>query len=289
MVLALTEPDSVFERQPYIFRSYFHPNMGRIPKQRNPEGKTTYVLWKIARATSAAPLYFHSVALEEDDPKLRFVDGGLCANNPSVEAWESIKQLNRGDPKTVDINVSIGTGRMLGSSLKKATRNGLKRKLSLIWNMLTWPTDTYAAHENMAQYSQDHGFQYYRLNVKNGFSKMSLDAWNGKRGIETLEKLRTETQAYLDSDEAQASLRQSAEHLFKKRRDRSNQPDQDHWERFCHGVEYYCSITPCNDHGHKYRERRDIQRHIQETHPGCDNTETWLDRGKRYPDSRMAD
>ena len=155
------------------------------------------------------------MALEEDDPKLRFVDGGLCANNPSVEAWESIKQLNRGDPKTVDINVSIGTGRMLDSSLKKATRNGLRRKLSLIWNMLTWPTDTYAAHENMAQYSQDHGFQYYRLNVKNGSNNMSVDAWKGKRGIKTLEKLRTETQEYLDSDEAQASLKKALS-IFSK-------------------------------------------------------------------------
>ena len=289
MVLAWQEIDSLMERKPYIFRSYKHPNMGNIPKQRNPEARTTWALWKIARATSAAPFYFQSVTLDEDDPKLHFIDGGLGANNPSVEAWESIKQLNRGDPKTVDINVSVGTGRMLDSKPKKASRSYVKKQFSFVKHSFRWPTTTHPAHEDMSQRAQDHGFKYYRLNVKNGFSKMDLDAWKGRRGIKTLEKLRTETQAYLNSREAQDRLIESARYLFQKRQDRSSHADRDHWERFCHGVEYYCRITPYNDHGYKYRERRDLRRHLQEMHPHCDNTEMWLDQGKRYPDTRTAD
>ena len=47
----------------------------------------------------------------------------------------------------------------------------------------------------------------------------------------------------------------------------------------------YCYIEPCNDHGKKYYERRDLQRHIQEMHPGCSDAERWLDEGKRFPDA----
>ena len=57
----------------------------------------------MARATSAASSYFQSVTLDEDDPKLHFIDGGLGANNPSVEAWNSVKQLNLGDRPEIEI------------------------------------------------------------------------------------------------------------------------------------------------------------------------------------------
>lgn len=63
------------------------------------------LIWKVARYTSAAPMYF----TECDN----YMDGGVLANNPSLSAWTAIqahhdaKHLPR--PK-VAVAVSLGTG-----------------------------------------------------------------------------------------------------------------------------------------------------------------------------------
>lgn len=44
------------------------------------------LVWKVARATSAAPIYFHSFET--------FVDGGLIANNPTIDAMTEIHEYN---------------------------------------------------------------------------------------------------------------------------------------------------------------------------------------------------
>ena len=235
MVLAWKAID-VVERRPYIFRSYILPKMAIYPTQRNPGEGHEYDLWRVARATSAAPFYFPPMDLKESDPKFRFLDGGLGANDPSKEAWESIKQLNGNDAKAVDINVSIGAGRVLESNIREPLKRGLKRTLSIVLNLINLATDTHATHENMQQLSHDHGFDDHRLNVKDGVGKMKLDAWKGKGGKRTLEKLSIRTQVYLESEEARRGLKEAAEILVTKRRLRSSYHDQDRWERFCHSA-----------------------------------------------------
>ncbi|KAH9502061.1 85/88 kDa calcium-independent phospholipase A2 [Dermatophagoides farinae] len=74
-------------------------------------------LWKVARATSAAPTFFNQCE--------QYIDGGLVANNPTLDLlteFESIKRANRikgynnNEQETaeqtfdIDIVVSIGTG-----------------------------------------------------------------------------------------------------------------------------------------------------------------------------------
>ncbi len=285
MVIASREVHSAVERVPYIFRSYSHPDLEYYAKQRNPGAENGYNLSKIALATSAAPFYFHSVALEDDDPDFTFLDGGLAANNPSQEAWESIRQLNNGNPKTVDIIVSIGTGTKPASSSKETSKRGLLKRLLLF--LLASATDTYPTHEEMAQRSGENGFSYYRLNVEHGVGSMKLDEWEGKGGAKTLEKLRTMTQIYLDSSDAQAGILGSAEYLAAKRRSRSLHSDQDHWERYCHGVGYYCKVKPCGNQ-EKFLERQRLRRHIEEMHPGCHNIEHVLDQGKVFVDETLA-
>ena len=44
------------------------------------------LLWKVARSTSAAPFFFPQFD--------RFIDGGLIANNPTVDTLTEIQQLN---------------------------------------------------------------------------------------------------------------------------------------------------------------------------------------------------
>ncbi len=61
-------------------------------------------IWKVARYTSAAPMYFSSL----DD----YVDGGILANNPSDHGLTVIQNYHqrRGMPLEIACIVSIGSG-----------------------------------------------------------------------------------------------------------------------------------------------------------------------------------
>ena len=64
----------------------------------------TEKVWKVARYTSAAPLFF----TEMDD----YVDGGVLANNPSIDGLATIMSHHRKMGQTLPISlvVSVGTG-----------------------------------------------------------------------------------------------------------------------------------------------------------------------------------
>ena len=70
--------------------------------QKPPE---EWKLWEVGRATSAAPFYF---PLHED----KFIDGGVMANNPTLDAMVEIFNQAEREGKTAKVGlvVSIGTG-----------------------------------------------------------------------------------------------------------------------------------------------------------------------------------
>uniref|UniRef100_A0A8C5D1W6 phospholipase A2 n=1 Tax=Gouania willdenowi TaxID=441366 RepID=A0A8C5D1W6_GOUWI len=67
------------------------------------------LVWKAARASGAAPTYF--------PPMGRFLDGGLLANNPTLDAMAEIHQYNKTlnaegkDTKKLGMVLSLGTGK----------------------------------------------------------------------------------------------------------------------------------------------------------------------------------
>ena len=67
-------------------------------------------MWRVARATSAAPTYFDPAAMPEFEHEgdHALVDGGVFANNPAVSAYSEALSLY---PDGVEIQVvSVGTG-----------------------------------------------------------------------------------------------------------------------------------------------------------------------------------
>ena len=61
---------------PHLFRSYRHPPSIPIEVQeRNPGEPDNHKIWQVGRATSAAPAYFKTIRLEEDDEKSDYIDG----------------------------------------------------------------------------------------------------------------------------------------------------------------------------------------------------------------------
>ncbi|XP_068455692.1 85/88 kDa calcium-independent phospholipase A2 isoform X2 [Clinocottus analis] len=95
------DPPSVHREAPYATTATFKPLT--VPQEQ--------LVWRAARSSGAAPTYFR--------PMGRFLDGGLLANNPTLDAMTEIHQYNkalraegRGNQiQKLGIVVSLGTGR----------------------------------------------------------------------------------------------------------------------------------------------------------------------------------
>jgi len=91
-------------RTPFFFKSWHAKN----PRKENYD----FCMWKVARATSAAPTYFEPFKLEIGDKDradyYTLIDGGVYANNPAMCAFAEAKVMFE---NTTDIfMVSLGTG-----------------------------------------------------------------------------------------------------------------------------------------------------------------------------------
>ncbi|XP_054097399.1 85/88 kDa calcium-independent phospholipase A2 isoform X6 [Callithrix jacchus] len=108
------------DRQPaelHLFRNYEAPETVREPRfnqnvnLRPPTQPSDQLVWRAARSSGAAPTYFR--------PNGRFLDGGLLANNPTLDAMTEIHEYNQdlirkgqaNKVKKLSIVVSLGTGR----------------------------------------------------------------------------------------------------------------------------------------------------------------------------------
>jgi len=76
------------------------------------------LVWRAARATGAAPSYFRAFG--------RFLDGGLIANNPTLDAMTEIHEYNmalrsagrEAEAIPVSVVMSLGTGHIPVTELK---------------------------------------------------------------------------------------------------------------------------------------------------------------------------
>ncbi|XP_060245041.1 85/88 kDa calcium-independent phospholipase A2 isoform X3 [Meriones unguiculatus] len=108
------------DRQPaelHLFRNYDAPEAVREPRfnqninLKPPTQPADQLVWRAARSSGAAPTYFR--------PNGRFLDGGLLANNPTLDAMTEIHEYNQdlirkgqgNKVKKLSIVVSLGTGR----------------------------------------------------------------------------------------------------------------------------------------------------------------------------------
>lgn len=271
-------------RVPYLFRSYRHPRSAVDDiLERNPDRDDHYQIWQVGRATAAAPFYFKAVRLEEEDEKSEYIDGGFGANNPSEEAYRSVKQLSNNRPDTVKVLVSIGTGKNLEADPNPNA--GYRMYLSYANTAAKWATQSETTHHTVFDATRNNGADYHRLNVEHGIGKMKLDAWKGKRGCKTLELLRSRTADYLNSSGGKREVTNTARLLVEVRRARSNpQSDLNRWERFSQGVEYACCVNTCSEGDMRWKYRKDLRHHLELLHR-CDPAilESLLDNGKRFP------
>lgn len=181
--------------------------------------------------------------------------------NPSFEGYNSIRETSGNVPGMV---ISLGSDGFLYP--KSPPDRGPARVLGY---------DAEATHAVMKSLEEPY---YSRLNVQ-GLGSMKMDEWEGIYSMDILNFIREQTEKYLHLDQVKNDIAEAARRLVEARRARAS---TDHWERFCHGVEYICTVIGCKDNIHG--DRTDLRRHLEDVHQiGSSRIETVLDRGKRFP------
>ena len=165
---------------PYLFRTYKNLHKSESPEDRlfdrNPALAHDIPIWKVARATSAAPTYFKPMRIDG----LEYLDGGFGANNPCVEIYDEVRKMNNNSDKCASVVLSVGTGK--NNKMNRFGGSGLSRYLNYMNFARKWASDSEKTHEDMLKkrYHSQHKFNYVRLNVANGLDVMKLDEWRAR-------------------------------------------------------------------------------------------------------------
>ena len=242
----------------YLFCSY-HPEL--------------YTIWEVLRASTAAPTYFAPVRLSSSEGiEVVYRDSGpFGLTNPSIKAYDSISNEDGEVPKII---ISLGSG--VFPHPRSPPGRGPAMSFNVLSRVRRKGFDEEAA---LAAMANREGRTYYsRFNVQEGLGVMALDEWKGKHGMDTLRFIREQTERYLSLDHVKKDITEAARRLVEARRARAS---TDHWGRYCHGVEYVCTVISCKDNTHG--DRADLRRHLVDVHQiDSSRIETMLDRGKRF-------
>lgn len=236
-------------------------------------------VWKVGRATSAAPKYFS----EQRIGKNTYIDGGMGCNNPALVLVDEVKGVHGRRPELV---ISVGTGTDpkddtppqsdTASSVQQAQPvtakerhkhrifNNMRKLKNIGLQLPAIATDSRATHLALKQISFP---KYSRFNVP-GLAEMKLDEWQPSgqgdelNGEETLQKMRDETRAYLEKAEIKSDLERCAKALVCLRRRRA---ETERWEQYATHVSYSCPEEgDCTSLHFPYRDK--LRMHASERH-----------------------
>ncbi|KAK0283777.1 hypothetical protein LTR35_006236 [Friedmanniomyces endolithicus] len=245
----------------YLLRSYPHYYSDNAPNwiTRYNEGADELPIWKVTRATSAAPFYFEILEHEVEGVKKSFKDGGIRENNPSGAAISEFHALYEGKADRPALLLSVGTGRpdthadgfadtWPGPFGRLPLVAKFLEKRAVIQNLLIKYTEGEKQHQQMREHAHGEHTWYKRLNVSSGLEGMPLDDWRrgafeGRADVAggaSLGHMREVTERYLGREFDQGAdsyappgvmLRQAAEKMVRQRRAREREGGV-RWETF---------------------------------------------------------
>ena len=294
--------------QTYLWRSYLHQSdpinrPGGSYKPLNADSNYPEPIWKVACATSAAPRYFKPVTIAGYE----HVDGGIHANNPSLETLREIQYQHQGH--TPDLFLSIGTGKKqsdrgedeassgseritvkevkeVADRIRAVRKSTLRSLFELGHHAMNYVVDKEGSGgvNGWLAHCEAMGLQNrYRLNVEGDLFQVRLDEWLPKTtGKKTLDKIKEKTEAYLNQADVQAPITDMANRLVSIRRRRAR---TERWEAFALDLIYACPHDACPQSRSRYRTRDDLRRHVQNCPPFGSFTaaqrEAMLSQGRR--------
>lgn len=251
--------------EPFIFRSYdFLPLRDQRPTELplSLSRGANFAAWKVARAATAAALYFKPLEVAFDDKQFDLISFARPASpnlakalseeqdatksknqarkpvlyrkarvfglsNPSIKVLKELRRNFRDGPEEIANWVSIGTARRISP--------GISHTFSSILKKATFDLgDPASEHERMTRLQE---FDYYRLDEPNGLPDVDGDDWKprGSRysGGETMEIMKAAFNKWVAQPANQAAVQQAARSLVEIRRARTS--DTLMWERFALG------------------------------------------------------
>ncbi|KAK5168911.1 uncharacterized protein LTR77_006220 [Saxophila tyrrhenica] len=204
----------------YLLRSYPHYYSPTAPNwiTRYNEGAAPISIWRMARATTAAPFYFEMLHTVLEGIPRDFKDGGIRENNPAPAALSEFHSLYEGTGiENPALLLSVGTGRpdtthdgfadtpWPGAFGKVPFVSKFLEKRAVLQNLLIKYTEGEHDHQQMRSHARGENTWYKRLNVSEGLEQMGLDSWErgewrGEKGVaggKTLSRMEDVTGAYL--------------------------------------------------------------------------------------------
>ncbi len=260
----------------HLFRTYdhyarrkgtFETRKDQTPNPLETTGPAdSSLIWEVARATSAAPTYFSTITIGEDE----YGDGGFGANNPSTRIFWEVSQMNHDNNAANAFSVSIGTGISRFSRFQKGIFN---RPMGWINAAKKVSTDCEEQHLEMCRITNGKDYKYHRFNIPEkatdldnekvprwehfkasskkwfghggeplyrGLGKIKLDEWKSKgiwRKESTEEEIARITREYLSQPEVNDELDIVARAMVDHRRARAA---TSRWAVYALGIRYQC-------------------------------------------------
>jgi hypothetical protein len=235
-----------------VFRNYDRPDSTKDNEWYFNTGDASVAkVWKVARATSAAPLYFSKQSIGNST----YLDGGMGCNNPAELMSHEIKGVHGREP---DLILSIGTGTKpraeneSGEQRKTRKHKLLDNARSVLHAAKRLPdlaTESEKFHlrlksnlNSLRTRGNSKYPMYFRFNVPD-LGTMELDAWKSSEhskkpdGQHTLRELQNQTLRYLNDESVVKGLEACAKELVRIRRERAK---TERWEQFATHTTYFC-------------------------------------------------
>ncbi|KAL9120109.1 MAG: hypothetical protein Q9187_003333 [Circinaria calcarea] len=222
-------------------------NNRRFNRSINYENAQVFEVWEVARAATAAPLYFEplKIKISRSSEYMRFTDGGFnTSNNPTREATREIEEAH--GKGSMGVVVSIGTARQD----KQPPDKGFQTIIPRLKGFVQSATDPEVMHREMDDKSHHDNFPYYRLN-DTGSLKIKMDEWEPKRGMltkaaagsETIATIKRAFYTWAGKADTVSLFQDCAEELVRLRRARTS--DRARWERYATCARFTCRIRTC--------------------------------------------
>lgn len=226
-------------------------------------------VWQVARAATAAKLYFEPLRIENGRAGgfTEFRDGGFSqANNPTRTGKHEIEDLH--GYAAIGVVVSVGTARKLMEDAKKG--NFFTTIVNLTREFVDTLTDPETTHKEMQRDHKRYKFPYYRLNYPGGLRNTELDDWEPKRrmyskqdsGGKTIAAMEDAFVKWVAKPESIEQLQECAAALVARRRERMG---SNKWERFATGSHFTCRVKGCDsqDFFHRHQFKSHLQEHYE--------------------------
>jgi len=198
-------------------------------------------IWRVGRATSAAPFYFPEMKFHQLENNLDvthvYKDGAIVANNPAFVAYQDIcyRKGPPGQPVVPCVLLSVGTGVVdtKVDGFAKSSGSGMwhkfEEKFRILGHMLQAYTKGEKEHQAMYVIGGGQHSWYKRLNP-DGIENIALNEWkkaDNQPGKKTTDHMHNAVKRYLvnkcdaeadDFDCPDQKLVQVAEKLVRQRR-----------------------------------------------------------------------